>query len=188
MDRERQHKVLILQHQLKILTLPVDASLMMLLKASLSIDQKKAKKEALLSLIAHILHDPPKIIPCAPCIPKIESTFISEPELPCVFYTVVIRNEAINQKYEGGIKAFVTKHGVKYNDDLSVMIFMAPSGVEDTEEMLKKLGFKREDDFTWFEASEMARRKPTVKIIPFKAKWLKGYCSKGRAYVSLVKQ
>jgi hypothetical protein len=64
---------------------------------------------------------------------------------------------------------------------------MAPSGVEDTEEMLKKLAFKREDDFTWFEASEMARRKPTVKSIPFKAKWLKGYCSKGRAYISLVR-
>jgi hypothetical protein len=60
MDRERQHKALILQHQLKILTLPVDASLMMLLKASLSIDQKKAKQEALLSLIAHISHAPLK--------------------------------------------------------------------------------------------------------------------------------
>jgi hypothetical protein len=67
------------------------------------------------------------------------------------------------------------------------MIFMAPSGIEDTEEMLKKLGFKREEDFTWFEASEIAWRKPTVKSIPFKAKWLKGYCSKGRAYISLVR-
>jgi len=185
MDRERQHKTLILQHQLKILTLPVDATLMMLLKASLSVDQKKAKQEALLSLIASILHDPPKIIPCAPHIPKIESTFITEPELSCVFYTVVIRNEAINQKYEGGIKAFVAKHGVKYNNDLSVMIVMAPGDLEVIEKMLKKLDFKREEDFTWFKASEIAWRKPTVKSIPFKVKWLKGYCSKGRAYVSL---
>jgi hypothetical protein len=65
------------------------------------------------------------------------------------------------------------------------MIVMAPGDVEVIEKMLNKLDFKREDDFTWFEASEIAWRKPTVKSIPFKVKWLKGYCSKGRAYVSL---
>jgi hypothetical protein len=187
MNRAHEHGALILRHQLKILKLPEDASLITFLKASFSIDRKQAKKDALLSIIEYILKNPPKIVVPEPFAPKIESIFTSEPEISCVFYTVVIRNEAINQKYEGGIKAFVAKHGVKYNNDLSLMIFMAPGGVEDTEKMLKQLGFKREEDFTWFEASEMARKKPTVKSIPFKAKWLKGYCSKGRAYVSLVR-
>jgi hypothetical protein len=186
MDRAREQKAFILRHQLKILKLPEDTNLMMLMKTSFSIDRKRAKKEALLSIIEHILKSPPKIIPYEPYTPKIESYFISEVEISCVFYTVVIRNESVNQICKGGIKAFVAEHGVKYNDDLTVMIFMAPSGIENTEEMLEKLGFKYGDDFTWFDATEMARRKPIVKRIPFKAKWLKGYCKDGRAYVSLV--
>jgi hypothetical protein len=184
-NRAHEHGALILRHQLKILKLPEDASLITFLKASFSIDRRQAKKDALLSLIGHILHDPPKIIPHVPYIPKVESIFISEPEISCVFCTIVIRNESINQKYKGGIKTFVANHAVKYNNDLSVMIVMAPGDVEVIEKMLNKLDFKREDDFTWFEASEIAWRKPTVKSIPFKVKWLKGYCSKGRAYVSL---
>ena len=54
----------------------------------------------------------------------------------------MIRNKAINQKFKGGIKAFVAEHWVKYNNDLSVTIFMVPGGVEDTEGMLKKSGLK----------------------------------------------
>jgi hypothetical protein len=188
MDRAQEHQALILRHQLKIFKLPEDASLMMLMKASFSIDRKKAKKQALLSIIEHILKTPPKIVPYTPHTPKIESIFTSEPEISCVFYTVVIRNETINQKFQGGIKAFVAEYGVKYNNDLTVMIFMAPGGVENTEKMLKKSGLKREEDFTWFDASEIAWRKQTVKSIPFKAKWLKGYCKEDRAYISLVKQ
>ena len=188
MNRAREQEAFILHHQLKILKLPENASLMMLMKASFGIDRKQAKKEALLSIIEHILKSPPKIIPYEPYTPKIESFFTSEPEISCVFYTVVIRNESVNQICKGGIKAFVAEHGVKYNNDLTVMIFMAPGGIERTEEMLNKLGLKYGDDFTWFDASEIAQRKPIVKSIPFKAKWLKGYCKDGHAFVSLVKQ
>jgi len=186
MNRAHEHGALILRHQLKILKLPEDASLMMFQKATFSIDRKQAKKDALLSLIAHILKSPPKIVPYKPFTPKIESIFTPEPEISCVFYTLVIRNESINQKYKGGINAFVAEHGVNYNSDIAVMIFMAPLGIEVTEEMLKKSGLTWQEDYTWFEASEMARRQPTVKSIPFKVKWLKGYCSKGRSYVSLA--
>ena len=188
MDRARAHRGLILRHQLKTLKLPEDTSLMMLTKATFSVERKWAKKEALLSLIAYILQKPPKIVPYEPFTPKIESIFTSEPEISCVFYTLIIRNESINQKFKGGIKAFVAKHGVNYNDDISVMIFMAPDGIERTEEMLNKLGLKYGDDFTWIDATAISRKKPMVKTIPFKVKWLKGYCSKSRAYVSLIKQ
>ena len=184
MNRTHEHGALILSHQLKILKLPEDTNLMDLTRASLDANRKWDKKDALLSLIAHILKSLPKIIPYVPYTPKIESIFTPEPEISCVFYALVIRNESINHKYTGGIKAFVAEHGVNYNNDIAVMIFMEPLGVEVTEEMLNKLGFKLEEDYTWFEASEMARRKPAVKSIPFKAKWLKGFCSKSRAFVS----
>ena len=187
MDRAREHRALILRHQLKILKLPENANLLMLTKASLGANRKWDKKYALLSLIAHILKIPPKIVIPEPYTPKIESIFTSEPEISCVFYTLVIRNESINQKYKGGIKVFVAEHGVNYNNDIAVMIFMAPLGVEVTEEMLKKSGLKYGDDFTWFDARALCGKKPVVKAIPFKVKWLKGYFSKSRAYVSLVK-
>jgi len=188
MNRAHEHGALILRHQLKILKLPEDASLITFLKASFRIDRKQAKKDGLLSIIEYILKTPPKIIPDVPFVPKIESNFTSEPEISCVFYTMVIRNESINQKYKGGIKAFVAEHGVNYNNDFAVIMFMAPLGVEVTEEMLNKLGLKYGDDFIWFDAGSICRKKPVVKAIPFKVQWLKGYCSNGRAYVSLVKQ
>jgi len=110
MNRAHEHGALILRHQLKILKLPEDASLITFLKASFIIDRKQAKKDGLLSIIEYILKNPPKIIPNVPFVPKIESNFTSEAEISCVFYTVVIRNESLNQKYKGGIKAFVAEH------------------------------------------------------------------------------
>jgi hypothetical protein len=43
-------------------------------------------------------------------------------------------------------------------------------------------------DFTYFDATAMSRKKPKVETIPFEVKWLKGYCSKDHAHVSLVRQ
>jgi hypothetical protein len=122
------------------------------------------------------------------CPPKIESEFNSAPEISCVFNTVVIRNESINQRFKGGIKSFVSEHRVSYNNELSVMCFMGPADLDDTLEMLENKGLKWEEDFTWFDATAISRKKPKVKAIPFRVKWLKGYCKDGRAYVSLVSQ
>ena len=119
--------------------------------------------------------------------PKIESVFTSEPEISCVFYTLVIRDEPLNHKFNGGLEAFSSKYNVKYNNDIAVMLFMGPDDLEEILKTLENSGLNCEEDYTWFEASEMARRKPTVKSIPFKVKWLKGYCSKGRSYISLAK-
>ena len=184
-----EHKVLILRHQLKVLQLPENASLLELTKASFHINRKQAKKEALLSIVEHALQAPiEKYVETPMPPPKIESEFTSEPEISCVFYTLVIRNEAINQKYEGGLKAFVAGHGVKYNNDITVMLFMGSDNLYDASDMLQNKGLKWEEDFTYFDATAMSRKKPKVETSPFKVKWLKGYCSKDHAHVSLVRQ
>jgi len=90
--------------------------------------------------------------------PKIESEFTSEPEISCVFYTLVIRNEAINQKYEGGLKAFVAEHRTQYNNDITVMCFMSSDNLYDASEMLQNKGLKWEEDFTYFDATAMSRK------------------------------
>jgi hypothetical protein len=183
-----EHKIFILRHQLKTLQLPDNASLLALIKSSWSIDQKWAKKEALLSMVVHTLQAPiEKYVETLMPPPKIESEFTPGPEISCVFNTLVIRNEAINLKYEGGLKAFVSEHRVNYNNELSVMCFMGPADLDDALEMLENKGLKWEEDFTWFDATAISRKKPKVKTIPFKVRWLKGYCSKGYAHVCLVK-
>jgi hypothetical protein len=100
---------------------------------------------------------------------------------------LVIRNEAINQKYEGGLKAFVAEHEVKYNNDITVMLFMSSDNLYDASDMLQNKGLKWEEDFTYFDATVMSGKKSQVETIPFKVKWLKGYCSKDHAHVSLVR-
>jgi hypothetical protein len=185
----KEHKVLILRHQLKVLQLPENASLLELTKASFHNDRKQAKREALQDMVEHTLQSPiEKNVETPISPPKIESEFTAEPEISCVFYTMVIRNEAINQKYEGGLKAFVSEHLVKYNDSIAVMLFMGSDNLYDASEMLQNKGLKWEEDFTYFDATAMSRKKPKVKIIPFEVQWLKGYCSKNHAHVSLVRQ
>ena len=60
MGRAHEHGALVLRHQLKILKLPEDPNLMNLTRASLDANRKWDKKDALLSLISHILKSPPK--------------------------------------------------------------------------------------------------------------------------------
>ncbi len=187
-ERLAKHRVIILRRQLKLLKLPENASLLELSKAVVGKNWKQVKEDAQLDTYKYMLAMPfEKYVekPIPP--PKIESEFISEPEILCVFYTLVIRNEAINQKYEEGLKTFVAEHGVQYNNDITVMCFMSSDNLYDASEMLQNKGLKWEEDFTYFDATAMSRKKPKVETIPFKVKWVKGYCSKDHAHVSLVR-
>ena len=187
-ERLAKHRVIILRRQLKLLKLSENASLLELSKAVIGKDWKQVKEEAQLDTYKYMLAMPiEKYIETPRPPPKIESKFTSEPEISCVFYTLVIRNEAINQKYEGGLKAFIAEHWTKYNNDITVMLFMGSDNLFDASDMLQNRGFKWEEDFTYFDATAMSRKKPKVETIPFKVKWLKGYCSKDHSHVSLAK-
>ncbi|MFC2039869.1 hypothetical protein ACFLTW_01670 [Chloroflexota bacterium] len=51
-------------------------------------------------------------------------------EIRCVFHTLVIRNAALDKKYTGGVKAFVDDHLCVYNNDITVMMVMAFSDLD----------------------------------------------------------
>ena len=188
-ERLDKHRAIILRRQLKLLKLPENASLLELSKAVIGKDWKQVKEEAQLDTYKYMLAMPfEKYVETPMPPPKIESEFTSEPEISCVFYTLVIRNEAINQKYEGGLKAFVAEHRAQYNNDITVTCFMSSDNLYEASEMLQNKGLKWEEDFTYFDATAMSRKKPKVETIPFKVKWLKGYCSKDHSHVSLIRQ
>lgn len=145
-ERLAKHRVIILRRQLKLLNLPENASLLELSKAVIGKDWKQVKEEAQLDTYKYMLAMPvEKYVETPMPPPKIESEFTSEPEIICVFYTLVIRNAAINQKYEGGLKAFVAEHWAKHNNDITIMLFMSSDNLYDASEILQNKGLKWEE-------------------------------------------
>ena len=90
------------------------------------------------------------------------------------FTRLVIRNESINQKYKGGMQAFIAEHGGKYNNDIAVIIFMAPDGIETLRKNLKREGLKWGRILYGLTPGRYAGKNHVVKAIPFKVQWLKG--------------
>jgi hypothetical protein len=46
--------------------------------------------------------------------------YTSFPRLRCVFFSVIIRNQALQEKYPGGLEALIQDYGAQSNDRISV--------------------------------------------------------------------
>ena len=46
--------------------------------------------------------------------------YTSFPRLRCVFFSVIIRNQALQEKYPGGLEAFIQDYKAQSNDRISV--------------------------------------------------------------------
>ena len=78
----------------------------------------------------------------------------SSEKIRCSFFTVVIRNKALAQKYNGGLKGFMNKHIARCNNDIAVDCYMG-GDIEDTIKDLTQNGLTIDEDFTVFDAESL---------------------------------
>ena len=76
-------------------------------------------------------------------------------KISCCFFTVVIKNKAIAEHYDGGLKGFMDKYCAQCNNDITVECFMGG----DADDLIKDLlcnGLTADEDFTFFDAEGYA--------------------------------
>ena len=79
--------------------------------------------------------------------------YSSFPRLRCVFYSVIIRNQSLQEKYPGGLEAFIQNYGAQSNDRLSVFNDMGLD-VGDLLAVIEKYGCRQCEDFTMLDTVE----------------------------------
>jgi hypothetical protein len=109
------------------------------------------------------------------------SEFTAGEEIFCVAYILVARNQAIENKWPGGLKAYLRKYGRPYNEKFTVNCAMG-SGLKKQMVELADHGLDMTEDFTVFEACGDKSLKDGE---PFQthADWLGGCFSDGRVLV-----
>ena len=112
----------------------------------------------------------------------------SSEKIRCSFFTVVIRNKALTQKYNGGLKGFMNKHSARCNNDIAVDCYMG-GDIEDTIKDLTQNGLTIDEDFTVFDAESfcmeliMDRDNPKIRhTVELGVGWLKAQFVKGEGF------
>lgn len=101
-----------------------------------------------------------------------QSIYTADKEIKCVFFSLVIRRDALDEHYSGGARAFLERHGGYYNDRLVVMCVM---GGGDLDEVLTDMRSQLNQDYILFDAS--------LGDVAFPVEWLKGYALDGGTMV-----
>ena len=107
------------------------------------------------------------------------SLYTPREEIPCGFYALVARNQAIEKKWRGGLKAYVRKYGCEYNDEIAVACNLE-MGFQFERQLidLSDNGLDMTDDFTLFDAGA-DRIVKAGEPCPTNADWLGGYFHDG---------
>ncbi len=111
---------------------------------------------------------------------NLHAAYTSLPKLRCVFFTIVIRNQSLQDKYPGGRDAFINEHGGQCNDHITIYCDMG-GDIEDVFKALDECEMEHKTDFAALDAglSEMlCSFKPEMREKPFPVDtgvdWLKG--------------
>jgi len=96
-----------------------------------------------------------------------------EEEIRCVFYTLVVRNEALKKKWKGGLKDYSEKYNAFFNDKITTTCFMGPYWDEQFAALVEN-GLEQNKDFILFDASNVILEKDYTPF-PFRVDWLGGY-------------
>lgn len=102
-------------------------------------------------------------------------------EIPCASYSLVARNQAIENKWRGGLRDYLRKYGCTYNDKIAVnceMGFYFEKQLDD----LADNGLDMNEDFTLFDAGA-DRILHDGEPCPTNADWLGGYFHDGGVMV-----
>ena len=109
-----------------------------------------------------------------------------QPELKAVFYTVVVRNEALKKMYPGGVAAYHQKHSPIANRDICISCYMG-GDVNDCVNDLLLCGLMPSDDFVYFDANDGTMFKTAEEIEgkprDMRADWLRGRYHDGYLWV-----
>jgi len=112
----------------------------------------------------------------------------SSEKIHCSFFTVVIRNKALAQKYNGGLKGFMTKYSARCNNDIAVDCYMGDD-VDDTVKDLLENGLTIDEDFTVFDVESLCMAlimdRDNLKIrhtVEIGVGWLKAQFIKGEGF------
>ncbi len=121
---------------------------------------------------------------------NLHAAYTSLPKLRCVFFTIVIRNQSLQDKYPGGRDAFINEHGGQCNDHITIYFDMGGE-IEDVFKTLDECEMERKTDFAALDAglSEMlCSFKPEMRENPFPVDtgvdWLKGQYWNGNVWVT----
>ena len=104
----------------------------------------------------------------------------SERKMRCVFHTLVVRRDALKEKYSGGVKAFAEKHNPRCNKDLAIICAMSGSDLDEPLLYLRRSGLKSDEDYIYFHALTLPERimhemPEFAAEMDFGTDWLRGY-------------
>ena len=76
--------------------------------------------------------------------------------MSCAFYTLVIRNAALSEKFNGGLDGFIKKYSAECNHDIVVDCSMSGDDTMQIIDDIVKYGLKPSEDFAIFDAAGYA--------------------------------
>lgn len=110
----------------------------------------------------------------APKPPDVRMVFSSCKGIYCVFFTVVVKVEALQKKSNGEFKRFVEKHRCDCNRELAVFFAMDVDDLDDPIIDLKDAGLLSREEFYCFDATRDSMYIGSGKRIDVGVPWLKG--------------
>ena len=116
----------------------------------------------------------------------------SKRKMRCVFHTLVVRRDALKEKYSGGVKAFAEKHGARCNNDLAIICAMSGGDLDEAILYLKRSGFVSGQDYICFHALTFIPSEILDEIMgssgemDFGTDWLRGHPHNGGVMVYYV--
>jgi len=113
--------------------------------------------------------------------------YTSEKEIRCVLYTLVVRNQALVEKYRGGLRRFLKRYGGEYNDEITTLCYMNPEYGSDVAD-LEANGLERSKDFVVLidDLYGPPSCHKDFEPYPFDVPWLRGYYHHGNIMVFMV--
>ena len=103
-------------------------------------------------------------------------------KIAVAFYTIVVRNQAIDAKYPGGMAAFVEKQGPFCNRDIAVCCSMCEE-IDEVYQDLVENGLNRREDFAYFDAARETMFMKEDQIIESHVPWMRCAYRGGRTFV-----
>jgi hypothetical protein len=106
---------------------------------------------------------------------------VSERKMRCVFHTLVVKRNALKEKYDGGVKAFAEKHVARFNKDLAIICVMSGEDLDEAILYIRRSGLKLDEDYKYFHAltitsEEIIHEMPELaEETDFGTEWLRGY-------------
>lgn len=103
------------------------------------------------------------------------AVYKSTKAMRCVFYSLVVRNEAIGKKYPGGLTAFLGKHeSMLSNQHIAVGSFMGMHDLDVIADDLQESNLRNKEDFVILDALNLFEPVGVHPMVCEGAPWLKG--------------